>query len=181
MRRLMMGSRYIILLAVVASFLAALCALTFGVLATMRVVFDLAVSSRALTGDIPSVLHAVKTAAVAFIELIDLILLGTVLYIIAIGLYLLFIDPVLELPEGLVVKDLEDLKQKLLGVIIVLLGVNFLSDVTEWGGSPNFLGYGLAIAGVVLAFAVFIFTNHWAHQSSHQKKQHKPEQESPHP
>lgn len=181
MRRVMIASRYVILLAVVAALLAAMSALIFGALATMRVVFDLAVSGHALSGDIPSVLHGVKIAAVAFIELIDLILLGTVLYIVALGLYLLFIDPTLEVPEGLIVRDIDDLKQRLLGVIIVLLGVNFLSDVTDWHSTPNFLGYGLAIAGVVLAFGIYIFANHWAHQRSHTDQHRSNDQESLHP
>ena len=167
MRRLVRGSRYIILLGVFAAFFAAVAALLYGTIATARVVIDLTTSGQMIAGDIPTVLKGVKTAAVAFIEMIDLILLGTVLYIVALGLYQLFIDPDLNLPAWLTVADLDDLKQKLLGVIIVLLGVSFLSDATEWDGSPGFLSYGLAIGAVVLAFAVYIIASHWSH------KQHK--------
>lgn len=76
----------------------------------------------------------------------------------------LFIDPNLELPARAQTSDLDDLKHKLLGVVIVLLGVTFLSDATEWDGSPNFLTYGLAIAGVVLALTVYITAAHWTHK-----------------
>ena len=68
------------------------------------------------------------------------------------------------MPEWLTTTDLDDLKQKLLSVVIILLAVTFLSDATEWDGSANFLAYGLSIAGVVLAFGVYIIASNWAHR-----------------
>ena len=164
MRRMVRASRYIILFAVASAFLAAVGALIYGSIATLRVVVDLTASGQLMTEDIPAVLKSAKTAAVAFIEMIDLLLLGTVLYIVALGLYELFIDPELDMPDWLIISDLDDLKHKLLGVIIVLLAVTFLSDATEWDGSPGFLNYGLAIGAVVLAFAAYIVASHWAHK-----------------
>ena len=163
MRRLIIGSRFIVLFAIAAAALAAAGALIYGAIATVRVTVELFTAANVMTGSVDAVLAGVKHASVAFIELIDLILLGTVLYIVAIGLYQLFIDPELDLPDWLTTTDLDDLKQKLLSVVIILLAVTFLSDATEWDGSANFLAYGLSIAGVVLAFGVYIIASNWAH------------------
>jgi len=170
MHRFITVSRYIVLLAIFATALAALAALLYGAIATVRITMDLFTSADVFVGSVDDILVGVKHASVAFIELIDLILLGTVLYIVAIGLYQLFIDPNLELPAWLQTSDLDALKQKLLGVVIVLLGVTFLSDATEWDGSPNFLTYGLAIAGVVLALTAYITAAHWTHKRGRDKE-----------
>jgi uncharacterized membrane protein YqhA len=170
MHRFITVSRYIVLLAIFATALAAVAALLYGAIATARITIDLFASANVFIGSVDSILLGVKHASVAFIELIDLILLGTVLYIVAIGLYQLFIDPNLELPAWLQTSDLDDLKQKLLGVVIVLLGVTFLSDATEWDGSPNFLTYGLSIAGVVLALTAYITAAHWTHKHGRDKE-----------
>jgi uncharacterized membrane protein YqhA len=175
MHRFITVSRYIVLLAIFATALAALAALLYGAIATVRITIDLFASADVFVGSVDKILLGVKHASVAFIELIDLILLGTVLYIVAIGLYQLFIDPDLELPAWLQTSDLDGLKQKLLGVVIVLLGVTFLSDATEWDGSPNFLTYGLSIAGVVLALTAYITAAHWTHRRKHEHPdEHKP-------
>ena len=99
MRRLIIGSRFIVLFAVAAAALAAAGALIYGAIATVRVTVELFTAANVMTGSVDAVLAGVKHASVAFIELIDLILLGTVLYIVAIGLYQLFIDPELDLPD----------------------------------------------------------------------------------
>jgi uncharacterized membrane protein YqhA len=164
MHRFFAVSRYIVLLAIFATALAALAALLYGAIATVRITIDLFATANVFMGSVDSILYGVKHASVAFIELIDLILLGTVLYIVAIGLYQLFIDADLKLPAWLQTNDLDDLKHKLLGVVIILLGVTFLSDATEWDGAPDFLAYGLSIAGVVLALAVYMIASHWTHR-----------------
>ncbi len=58
-------------------------------------------------------------------------MLAVVLYIMAVGLYELFIDDNLDLPAWLVIHNLEDLKEKLVGVVIVVLAVFFLGRVIE--------------------------------------------------
>jgi len=58
-----------------------------------------------------------KLLAVAFTQLIDTFLLGTVLYIVAIGLYELFIDPQIKTPAWLEIRSIDDLKERLLGTV----------------------------------------------------------------
>src|SRR5215203_6923889 len=97
--------------------------------------------------------------AVELIEIIDIILLGTVLYIVALGLYQLFIDHNLALPRWLKVNDLTDLKRDLIGVVVVLLGVSFLGEVVNWEGDNDILPLGAGIALVVAALGFILWLN----------------------
>ena len=109
-----------------------------------------------------SVQHAVEgelsksEAVFEFIELADAFLLATVLYIMALGLYELFIDDSLPLPEWLAFHTLDDLKEKLLGVVIVVLGVQFLGQVMGASAAEDVMYRGVGIAAVIAALAFFL-------------------------
>lgn len=75
---------------------------------------------------------------------------------IALGLYELFIDNTLKLPEWLQIRTFDDLKNKLVGVVLVVLAVLFLGHVVAWDGSRDLLGFGLAIAAVIAALTFFL-------------------------
>jgi uncharacterized membrane protein YqhA len=97
-----------------------------------------------------------KDAVLDFIELADVFLLATVLYIMALGLYELFIDDSIPLPAWLQIHSLDDLKSKLVGVIAVVLAVSFLGAVIK-GMEPLSLMYeGVGIAAVVGAMGYFL-------------------------
>jgi uncharacterized membrane protein YqhA len=49
----------------------------------------------------------------------------TVFYIIALGLYELFVDDRVELPQWLIIRNIDDLKNKLAGVVVVVMAVLF--------------------------------------------------------
>jgi uncharacterized membrane protein YqhA len=141
-RRILAGSRYFVLLAVVGSFLASVAVLVYGVL-TVIVTIRTTFSHNQLTAE------GAKHLSMECVEIIDLFLLGTVLYIIALGLYELFIDRSLPMPYWLHISTLDDLKDKLLDAVVVMLGVSFLGDVVTWEGRNNILALGAAIAVVV--------------------------------
>ncbi|MBW6468131.1 MAG: YqhA family protein [Coriobacteriia bacterium] len=97
-----------------------------------------------------------KDAVLEFIELADVFLLATVLYIMSLGLYELFIDDSAPLPDWLTIHSLDDLKVKLVGVIAVVLAVSFLGSVIK-GIEPQALAYqGVGIAAVVAAMGYFL-------------------------
>ena len=77
------------------------------------------------------------------------------LYVIAIGLFELFVDDRLDLPNWLEIHDLNDLKDKLIGVVVVVMGVLFLGQVVTWDGQRDLLGYGVGIAAVIAALTWF--------------------------
>ena len=147
LRTILASSRFFIAIAVLGSFVAAVALIVYGGIVVVDVTWQAFSDGFGPDG--------AKDLAVEFIEMIDLFLLGTVLYIVALGLYELFIDSELPLPEWLVIHDLDDLKDKLIGVVIVLLGVTFLGKVVTWDGNRNILYFGAAIGIVILALGGF--------------------------
>ena len=84
---------------------------------------------------------------------------GLVFLMIALGLYELFIDPNLDLPDWLTFSSFDDLKNKLIGVVIVVLAVLFLGSVVSWDGSRDMLGIGAGVALVIGALTYFLSTS----------------------
>ena len=158
LRTILASSRFFIAIAVFGAFCAAVSLISYAGIVVIKVTWD------AFSHEISAV-HS-KTLAVEFIELIDLFLLGTVLYIVALGLYELFIDDKLPMPNWLIIRDLDDLKDKLLGVVIVLLGVTFLGKVVTWDGSKSIVYFGAAIAAVILALGLFVAISRFGHSKS---------------
>jgi uncharacterized membrane protein YqhA len=112
---------------------------------------------------------------VQFIEITDIILLGTVLYIVSLGLYQLFIDPVVKVPGWLRVRDLSELKRNLISVTVVLLGVTFLGEVVDWNRKDiNIVFLGVAVALVVAALGLILYLT-----PSHSAGESKPLQDEP--
>ncbi len=138
-----------IVVAVVAILVAATSLLTYGAFETFGAVRSLVTAD----GDGPK---GAKGLILTFIEITDLFLLATVLYVIAIGLFELFVDDRMVLPHWLEIHDLNDLKEKLIGVVIVVMGVVFLGQVVTWDGERQLLGYGAGIALVIAALTYFL-------------------------
>ena len=148
LRRAVSWSRYLILIAVVAIVIAALVLLVYGAAQTVGVVqttFGEGVSGK-----------GAKALILSIIELVDLFLLATALYVIAAGLYELFVDETVPLPSWLEIHDLDDLKDKLIKIVIVVLGVLFLGQVISWDGQRDLLSYGAAIALVIASLTYFL-------------------------
>src|SRR5215217_2924112 len=152
------SSRFFIAIAVLGSFVAAVALIVYGGLVVVEVTW------KAFSKEIST--EGSKELAVDFIELIDLFLLGTVLYIVALGLYELFIDDKLPMPRWLLIRDLNDLEDKLLGVVIVLLGVTFLGKVVTWDGDKNIVYFGVAIAAVIAAVGGYAAITRKEHDTS---------------
>ncbi|WP_298131817.1 YqhA family protein [Micropruina sp.] len=101
-----------------------------------------------------------QTFVIAFVEIADVFLLAVVLYIIAIGLYELFIGDLPGLPEWLVFHSLDDLKSQLIGVVVVVLGVFFLGRALHGETPLNLLYLGGGIAAVTAALSLFLRAKH---------------------
>lgn len=144
MHQLLSKSRYLITLAVVGSLLCATTLLFYSLFHSVELAVE------ALQGN-----FAGKKLAVAAIELVDIFLLATVFYITALGLYELFIDDTLKVPAWLEIHDLDDLKSRLLGVVVTVLGVLFLGQVVAWDGQRDLMGYGFSIAAVIAAITFY--------------------------
>ncbi len=151
MRRVFSLSRYLVLIAVVGLLLAAAAVFVFASIATVQIIIE-----SFQHGEYNA--EGARMLSVEFIEMVDLFLLGTILLITSVGLYQLFIEPNMDLPEWLVVTDLEQLKFNLLVVIVVMLAVLFLGkaagDLAEGDG---ILEYGVAVAAVLAALALVVW------------------------
>ena len=149
MSTLLGASRFMVILAVIGALLAATTLIVYGLLETVQLILK-TIQDGEVTRKVA------KGLALEFIEIIDLFLLGTVFYIVAIGLYELFISTNVKLPSWLSINNLDDLKNKLIAVVIVVLGVLFLGQVVSWDGERDLLGYGAAVALVIGALSYFL-------------------------
>lgn len=87
----------------------------------------------------------------------DTALLATVLYVIALGLYSLFVDDTIPMPLWLRIRTLGDVKELLASVVIVVIAVVFLGFALTWDGSRDLLILGLSCAAVSAALAAFLW------------------------
>ncbi len=145
--RLFAWTRWLILAAVLGALLLATVLLAYAAVASVGIAWDVASELRFTS-------TGTKELSIQVIEMVDAILLGTVVYIVALGLYELFIDSEMPVPEWLDVKTLDDLKAKLVGVVVVLLAVTFLRFATAWDGGRGILYLGGGIALVIASLAL---------------------------
>ena len=164
MRTLFSYSRYFIWIAVISLLFAAFAVFVFGLISTVVVVFE------AFTNGHYGA-EGARHLSVELIEMIDLFLLGTILFITAVGLQELFVDPGLKelIPEWMSVSSLDQLKFNLLAVIVVMLAVLFLGiaasyELTE---DVNILDYGLGVAAVIIATGVTVYLFARVHRMHH--------------
>jgi uncharacterized membrane protein YqhA len=146
------SSKWLFLLAVLGTALIAVFLFAIGFLVTLVTIIN-AVSGLQLD------IHTTKELMAVFIEIIDLFLVATVFYIIALGLYELFIAKA-PLPGWLKICDLDDLKDKLLGLVIIALAVLILGAALTWDGTTDILAFGIAIAAGIAAISAYIWVRH---------------------
>jgi uncharacterized membrane protein YqhA len=101
-----------------------------------------------------------KKITLAAVEAIDTFLLVTVLHVVAIGLYQLYIQNDIPIPRWVKIESIDDLKVTLSGVVILVLAVFFLGRVIAGEGSQNLLLMGGGIGAVIAALTLFVFVQH---------------------
>jgi uncharacterized membrane protein YqhA len=149
--KLLSKSRYLVGLAVLGSFAGMVTLLFQGIGEVYHLVL--------LVLGVPRTEDIGEKLTFSFIEILDTFLLATVCYIMALGLYELFVDDRLELPSWLTIRNLDDLKNKLTSVIIVLMAVLFLGHVVSWDGERDLLRIGAPIALVIASLTWFLRQN----------------------
>lgn len=157
MPRFLAMSRYLVILAIAGCFLGAAALFAYGLLAVIRVVWaTLAADLSAIGQADADVVATAEHLAVALIQLADVFLLGTVIYLVGLGLHLLFINPNLPAEPWLAIGDLDDLKEMLVRVIVLLVGVTFLGSFVEHADDIAVLELSIASALIVIAFSLVI-------------------------
>lgn len=146
MNRILAYTRFAVFVPSMASILGALLLMVQGSVAMVKVIIDAVINGTKLKLTIVEVLTAV-----------DAILLGTVLLVIGYGLYELFIDEDLEVPPWLQVHDLDDLKSKLIGVVVAIIAVIFVGVFVDADRAADVISYGVGAGALVTGLAIFAF------------------------
>ena len=146
MKRILGLTRYVVFVPAIASIIGAVLLMAQGSLEILQVVFN------ALTSE-----FGLKETIVEVLTAVDAILLGTVLLVIGYGLYELFIDTEIEVPLWLRVEDLDDLKSKLIGVVVAILAVVFVGVFVDSNRSDDVISYGIGAGALVVGLAIFAF------------------------
>ncbi len=146
MRRLIGLTRFAVIVPAIASMLGALLLMVQGSIAMAVVIIDSIVNASSLKHSIVEVLTAV-----------DAILLGTVLLVIGYGLYELFIDTDIDVPAWLQVNDLDDLKSKLIGVVVAIIAVVFVGVFVDASRAGDVLAYGVGAGALAAGLALFAY------------------------
>jgi uncharacterized membrane protein YqhA len=149
LRRVLASSRYIVLLAILGTFLASVALVLYEAIVVANIVIDVAQG-----GSVSPKIG--KALAVGVIEAIDVFLIAIVAYIICLGLYALFIDDTLPVPRWLEVRDLEDLKDHLVSIVIAVLAILFLREAVGRAGDLDLLSLGVALALMIAALTFYL-------------------------
>jgi uncharacterized membrane protein YqhA len=144
-RKLLEKSNYLVLIAVFSSLLASVAAFVWGAVKSVKVIIDIIIN-----------IGSEANFIVPLIEVMDIFLIATVLFIFSLGMYELFIGK-LSLPQWLVIKNLHDLKVKLSSVVIMVMGIHFLKHLVEWQDPQGTLFFGLSVAVVSAALIAFSY------------------------
>jgi uncharacterized membrane protein YqhA len=97
-----------------------------------------------------------KEVLLDFTEVVDTFLLASVAYVINLGLLYLFVTERAPLPKWLRLSGLDDLKEKLISVVVAALAVGFLGSSIRLGASMELLYAGAAAALVIAALGLFL-------------------------
>lgn len=98
-----------------------------------------------------------KELTITVIQTIDMFLVGAISYIIAVGIYKLFISQdEAQLLKRVKIEKLADLENKIIGVVIVALAVGFLGKAEQASDTLALLQGGVAIAVVIGTLCLFL-------------------------
>lgn len=95
------------------------------------------------------------TPLIKLFESVDTVLIGTVMLIIGVGLWELFIDD-LDLPPALTMTSFDDLKAKVATTLILVLVVRFLESLVRQPTNGELMELGIAVTlvgGLLLVYA----------------------------
>ena len=148
MKKILGLTRYAVFVPAIASIIGALLLMVQGSVEIVQVAVKAVTDPTNLKLTIVEVLTAV-----------DAILLGTVLLVIGYGLYELFIDSEIEVPLWLRVEDLDDLKSKLIGVVVAIVAVVFVGVFVDSNRAGDVISYGVGAGALVLGLAIFAYAS----------------------
>ncbi|MDX1416318.1 MAG: YqhA family protein [Candidatus Promineifilaceae bacterium] len=164
MTNFLLKTRYLILIPILGLALAAAFFFIFGGVGLIRLLVELVSNSASGNAVEPS--HRGGIVIFEVVEYVHTFLIGTVLYITAVGLFQLFIKEI-DFPGWLKIDSTEELETNLIGVTVVVLAVNFMGAMFAGGlETANLLNYGVAIALPIAALGVFVALRAWSSKTN---------------
>lgn len=152
MKKLLELSRYTAWLGVASLLVASVAAFVWGALKTAKVVGVVFASQ----GADPAI-------AVQLVALLDAFLIALALMFFAFSLYELTLGD-LDVPDGLVVRSLDQLKSKLSSLLVMVMAVGFVERLVAWEDPRGTALFALAVA---LVSAVLVAFTRLAHGEPH--------------
>lgn len=139
-------SRYLVVISVFALLVQSLIAFLLGVYKTFELI------NKIIFG-----FSADDFTIVLFLKCLDVFLIATALLVIAISLYELFVVDKLDVPEWMLVRNLNELKAKFGFVIVPIIAVKFLEKMLEAKEAIDVFYIGIGVALVVSALVFFSY------------------------
>lgn len=109
------------------------------------------------------------------IESVDTILVATVLLVIAIGLFQLFVMPEAsqDMPRWARVEQLDDLERRMVTMVVPVLSVIFLTTAFQAQNVDLVLAQGVAIAAIIIAVSAYLYVELKHHKTvKHEENDH---------
>lgn len=158
MERILTRTRYLVIIPILGLALASCFFFVFGGIGLIRLLIDVLLAGLGLAHGA----EVIERSLVIFevVEYVHTFLVGTVLYITAMGLYQLFVHEI-EFPNWLKIDNTEELETNLIGVTVVVLAVHFMGSVYV-GGTEDLLQYGAGIALPIAALGLFVGLRAWS-------------------
>ncbi|MFC2055287.1 YqhA family protein [Chloroflexota bacterium] len=159
MKKLISASRYLVIVAIIGLLFATGMLFIFGGLGLLKMLAELLGNVlTSLSGNEASIDK--DLVIIDVVEFIHTFLVGTVLFITAAGLYQLFIEEV-NFPDWMKIDSTEELESNLIGLVVVVLAVNFMTVVFV-GEYDNLLNFGAGIALPISALGLFLGLRSWS-------------------
>ena len=150
LRKLLYVSRYLMVLPVIGSLFLTLSVVVSGLALVLVQEWELL-----QMGEYSA--RTAKQLTLTVIEAIDMFLVGAISYLIAVGLYKLFISQ--EGDQSLKrfkIESLADLENKVIGVVVVAMAVGFVGKAAEASSPLAVLQGGAGVAVVIAALCLFL-------------------------
>ena len=158
MTRFLLNSRYLIIVPIVGLALAAAFFFVFGGIGLLKLLYEYLLIVFGMT---PKLIDSGSGVFIfKVVEHVHMFLIGTVLFITAVGFYQLFIDEI-TFPHWLQIDSTEELETNLIGVTVVVLAVQFMGFVFTYN-AVELRDSGIGIAVTIAALSLFVGLRTWS-------------------
>lgn len=150
LRHILILSRYLLILPIVGSLLLMVGVVVMGIGVVLTQEWALFTKGEFSSKD-------AKALTLIVIETVDMFLVSAICYIVAVGLYKLFISQdEIQLLKRIRIDSLADLETKIIGVVVVAMAVGFLGKATDAVDYLAVLQGGVGISVVICSLCLFL-------------------------